>query len=67
VVEISLSAPNVAYPDGRLLLDQLGTTKVTALITTDSSGKRQINANLEHAARVLNNPAASRTPVRKGE
>jgi hypothetical protein len=41
-----VAAPNVAYPDGRLLLDQLGTANLAALITLDSNGRRQINPNL---------------------
>jgi DNA-binding beta-propeller fold protein YncE/mono/diheme cytochrome c family protein len=50
------AAPNVAYPDGRLLVDQLGTSNVVPLITQNAAGQRQINPQLAaHGIAVITN------------
>jgi DNA-binding beta-propeller fold protein YncE len=40
-----VAAPNTAYPDGRLLVDQLGTTNLAPIIVVNN-GQRQINPAL---------------------
>jgi mono/diheme cytochrome c family protein len=40
-----VAAPDVAYPDGRLLVDQIGTSNLAPLIVV-SNGQRQINPAL---------------------
>jgi hypothetical protein len=42
----NVQAPDAAYPDGRLLLDQLGTSNLAPLVTI-KNGKRQINPTLQ--------------------
>jgi hypothetical protein len=40
-----ISAPDAAYPDGRLQVDQLGTSNLAPIVVT-TSGQRQINPAL---------------------
>jgi DNA-binding beta-propeller fold protein YncE len=44
-----VSDPNAAYPEGRLLLDQLGTSNLAPLIAVDAAGQRTINPALSAA------------------
>jgi DNA-binding beta-propeller fold protein YncE len=43
---IVVSPPSVAYPEGRLQVDRLGTSNVAPLITLTTGGQRQINPAL---------------------
>ena len=43
----ALTAPNAAYPEGRLLLDQLGTSNLAPLLSVDAAGNRRINPELQ--------------------
>jgi DNA-binding beta-propeller fold protein YncE/cytochrome c peroxidase len=48
-----LAAPDVAYPDGRLLVDQLGTANLAPVVVV-SGGQRQINPQLAtHQVQVI--------------
>ena len=42
-----VSGPNAAYPEGRLLVDQLGTSNLAPLVVGDAAGNRQINPELQ--------------------
>jgi mono/diheme cytochrome c family protein len=42
-----VSPPNAAYPEGRLLVDQLGTSNLAPLVIVDAAGTRQINPELK--------------------
>jgi DNA-binding beta-propeller fold protein YncE len=42
-----VTAPNAAYPEGRLQLDRLGTSNLAPLIALDAAGKRTINPALQ--------------------
>ena len=42
-----VTGPSAAYPEGRLLLDQLGTSNLAPLLTGDGSGHRFINPRLK--------------------
>jgi hypothetical protein len=41
-----VTPPSTAYPEGRLLIDRLGTKNVAPLVIVDSAGIRQINPAL---------------------
>jgi hypothetical protein len=42
-----VSGPSAAYPEGRLLVDQLGTSNLAPLVVFDAAGNRQINPELQ--------------------
>ena len=42
-----VSGPSAAYPEGRLLVDQLGTSNLAPLVVFDTAGNRQINPELQ--------------------
>ncbi len=41
-----VAAPSAAYPEGRLLLDRLGTANLAPLVVVDAAGSRSINPEL---------------------
>jgi hypothetical protein len=42
-----VSGPNAAYPEGRLLVDQLGTSNLAPLLSVDAPGSKVINPELK--------------------
>ena len=44
-----VTGPNAAYPEGRLLVDRLGTSNLAPLLSLDAAGKRVINPALQAA------------------
>ena len=44
-----VTGPNAAYPEGRLLVDRLGTSNLAPLIALDAAGRRSINPALQAA------------------
>ena len=64
---VMVSPPDVAYPEGRLLLDRLGTSNVAPLITT-IGGQAQINPDLtNHNIKVLKDTHGKTSQLSAGD